>query len=362
MATARFQTGLYVDDTLNFTVRRDLPIPKPAAGEILVETLYSGANPADTKHATQLGISPAVLGYDFCGKVLEVAPQCHRFRPGAIVAGYTPTGLNRPAKYGTHQSYLVCPEEMAFHVPATLPLPDAAALTVVTMTAADALFNLLGIPPPQEEAPTGGVQAGSKGLLIWGASSSVGICAVQLARASGVSPILVTASPQRHALLMKLGATHCFDYRSPTVVDEITRAIQESNSTVAYGLDAVGSDTGTGDSSAALLARCLTPDADLVSLVVQDDPRFRMPLATPNRDVTIKVAAVPRPVTIPARPADFERAWRVLEWVMRGYRVRFRLPRVEVFGGSAQDALEVLTGLAEGGRMFGKVVLRHPLV
>lgn len=156
-----------------------------------------------------------MLGYRFCGKVLEIAPQCHRCYPGETVAGYTPTGLNRPTRYGTHQLYLACPEEMAFRVPAALPLSDAAALTVDAMTAADALFNLFGIPLPQEETPSSGAQASGKGLLIWGASSSVGLCAVQLARASGVSPILMTASPQRHALPTELGATRYFDYRSP---------------------------------------------------------------------------------------------------------------------------------------------------
>ncbi|RAH48818.1 alcohol dehydrogenase [Aspergillus brunneoviolaceus CBS 621.78] len=335
MATTHLGTGLYVDDTLNLTVRRDLPIPKPAADEILVEMLYSGATPADTKHATQLDIRPAVLGYDFLGKVLKIARQCHRFHPGETVAGYTPTGLTRTTKYGTHQSYLACPEKMAFRVPAALPFPDAAALTVDVMTAADALFNLFGIPLPQEE------------------SRSVGLCAVQLARASGVSPILMTASPQRHALPTELGATRCFDYRSP-------HGIEESDTIVAYGTDAVGSVPQTEDFSATLLVRCLAPEADLVSLVVQDAPRFCVPIATPNRDVTVRVVKV-RPINISARPADFERAWRVLEWAIRGYGVRFRLPRDEVFGESTEDALEELMGLAEGGRRLGKVVLRHPL-
>ncbi|RAH71878.1 uncharacterized protein BO66DRAFT_436751 [Aspergillus aculeatinus CBS 121060] len=255
---------------------------------------------------------------------------------------------------------------MAFRVPAARPLPDTAALTVVAMPAADASFNLFGIPLPQEQASTGGSPGSggapnSKGLLIWGPSSSASLCAVQIARASGVSTIFVTASPQRYALPTELGATRCFDYRSPMVVDEITPGIEESDTIVAYGLDAVGSRPGTEGSSATMLARCLAPEADLVSLVVQDDPCFRVPIATPNRDVTVRVAAVPRPFVIPARPADFERAWRMLEWAIRGYGVRFRLPRVEVFEGSAEDALEELMGLAEGGRRFGKVVLRLPL-
>ncbi|PWY84822.1 hypothetical protein BO70DRAFT_351961 [Aspergillus heteromorphus CBS 117.55] len=69
--------------------------------------------PRDLSSGSALGIRPAILGYDFCGKVLTTPPDSH-FRPGDIIAGYTPTGIGRPAKYGTHQSYTVCPEGMAF--------------------------------------------------------------------------------------------------------------------------------------------------------------------------------------------------------------------------------------------------------
>lgn len=177
MATPK-QTALYVDENLTPSVQRDQPIPEHSDRE---ETLYSGTNPADLKHATLLGISPAVLGYDFCGKVLRASPSSI-FQPGQIVAGYTPTGVGRPPKYGTHQGYLVCPEEMAFRVPGNLPRSHAACLGVVAMTAADALFILFGLPLPGQsvhDKPLGSI-------LIWDASSSVGLCAVQLARASGV--------------------------------------------------------------------------------------------------------------------------------------------------------------------------------
>ena len=192
MATNFLNVGLNVDENLTFGVCRDENIPTPGDGELLIETLYSGANPADIKHSTHLGIYPTRLGYDFFGKVIKT-PLGSAFHVGDSVAGYTPTGIGRPAKYGTHQSYVVCPEKMAFSVPEKLPPDHAACLKVVAMTAADALYNLFKLPLPgrSTEGLSGSNIAGP--LLIWGASTSVGICAIQFAKASGIFPILVTA-------------------------------------------------------------------------------------------------------------------------------------------------------------------------
>ncbi|QMW40855.1 hypothetical protein G4B11_004135 [Aspergillus flavus] len=356
MSQSNTNTGLYADEHAIFRVRRDLQFPVPEEGELLIETQFSGANPADVKHATFLGIYPAVLGYDFCGKVLQAPPQSS-FSPGDTVAGYTPTGLNRPAGYGTHQQYLVCPEDMAFHVPANLPPHHAACLSVVTMTAADTLYSIFKFPLPG----TKDTEKTGKPVLIWGASSSVGLCAVQLARASGIYPIFVTASPQRHPLLLELGATQCFDYRSPEVVSQIKSALEQGQwSSIDYAFDTVGSYGGTG--SAQLMAECVSEEACLVSVVVQRDPKFKMPIATPNRDCTIRVHGAPRPITIPARPSDYVRAWQALQWAVTNYGAGFQFPSVDVVSGTAENALEQVQALGDGTRGFGKLALEHPLL
>ncbi|KAE8420248.1 chaperonin 10-like protein [Aspergillus pseudocaelatus] len=356
MSETNANTGLFADENAIFRVRRGLEFPVPGDEELLIETQFSGANPADVKHATQLGIYPAVLGYDFCGKVLQAPPQSS-FRPGDTVAGYTPTGLNRPAGYGTHQQYLVCPEEMAFHVPANLPLHHAACLGVVTMTAADTLYNIFKFPLPD----TGDTGKTVKPVLIWGASSSVGLCAVQLARASDIHPIFVTASPQRHQLLLDLGATQCFDYKSPDVASQIKSALKSGQwDSIDYGFDTVGSYAGAG--SAKLMAECVSGEASLVSVVVQRDPRFKMPFATPNRDATIRVHGAPRPITIPARPSDYVRAWKALQWAVANYGAGFQFPSVDVINGIAETALEQVQALGDGARGFGKLALEHPLM
>src|SRR5699024_7174419 len=106
------------------------------------------------------------------------APSGSNFKEGDVVAGYTPSGMGRPAKYGAHQSYLVVPEDDVFRVPASLPEPHAAALTVVGMTAADVMFNLFKFPMPTSPGNF------TAPILIWGASSGVGISAVQFAKVS----------------------------------------------------------------------------------------------------------------------------------------------------------------------------------
>ncbi|KAI9924285.1 hypothetical protein ASPWEDRAFT_174152 [Aspergillus wentii DTO 134E9] len=336
--------SLYVDENTNLLVRHG-PIPEPSDGEILIQTSYSGINPADVKHATQLGIYPAVMGYDFCGKVIKTTPSS-QFTIGDCIAGYTPTGLGRPEKYGTHQSYLVCREDMVFRVPGHLPEHHAACLAVVAMTAADGLYNLVRLPLPTEGKA-------NSGLLIWGASSSVGVCAVQFASASGVFPIIVTASPGRHDMLKRLGATHCFDYKSPSIVSDIQTVT--GNGPIAHAFDTVG-----GPGSAESMADCVSDTTSLLSVVVQRDPRFKMPLATTQDGVSLRIQGVPHPITIPARPDDAKRAWKAFQWAVGHYGQQFELPVVELFEGRAEDALRELEASAEG-RGFGKLVLRHPL-
>jgi len=346
--------ALYVDETLTFEVLHTQQHPTPENGELLIETHFSGANPADIKHATILGIYPTVLGYDFCGKVVQTTSDSSAFQTGDIVAGYTPTGIGRQAKYGAHQRYMICPEDLAFKVPSNLPEHHAASLNVVVMTAADALYNFFGFPLPNSTSP----EKGTGPLLIWGASSSVGLAALQFAKASGVYPIYVTASTERHPLLLKLGATQCFDYKSPTVVEDIKTALHESQQQLKHAFDTVGSNN-----SAKPMADCTFPSSDtiLISVVFQSDPRFKMPFAAPNQDVTIELPGNPGTITIPARPEDYQRAREAFVWAIENYGVKFEMPMVKVFEGSAEEALKELRALAGLGSGFGKVVLRHPL-
>ncbi|KAJ4350603.1 hypothetical protein N0V95_004607 [Ascochyta clinopodiicola] len=346
------QKALYIDERGEFIVRDDILIHTPSANELLVKVRFSGVNPADVRHATQLGIRSTVAGYDFAGAVIQ-APSESGFSEGDIVAGYTPSSLGRPLKYGTHQHVLAVPSDMTYRVPPNLPASHASAFTVVAMTAADAMYNLFKAPLPTEATVT------DKLILIWGGSSSVGLCAIQFARASGFRNVLVTASPSRHEMLKELGATHLFDYASPSVTKDISKVVKAlGKGPIAYALDAVG--TQGENSSAELILQTVDESASLASVIFRDDRRFMFPVATTNAAFRIQPPGVPQPIRVPARPDDHWRAWKAVGWAIRNYDAGFRLPSVSVLDVTAEEAIKVLFKVDEGRQGHGKVVFRHP--
>jgi len=71
------------------------------------------------------------------------------------------------------------------------------------------------VPPPLASTP----------ILIYGASSTAGLYAVQLLSAAGYRNIIATASAKHHEYLRSLGTTHTFDYKSPDLVKHIAAAV-----------------------------------------------------------------------------------------------------------------------------------------
>ena len=357
MTSLTTSTALYVSKDCTFEVRDDLGIPECGEKEILVRTLYSGVNPADTAHSLQLGIRSTVLGYDFSGEVVS-SGSSSKFKPGQFVAGYTPTSLGRPTKYGAHQDFLVCPEDMCFAVPIYLPMSHAAGLPSVTMTAADVIFNIFKLPLPSEDRTL--AERNKPGsLLIWGGSTSVGICTLQFAKAIGCHPIFVTASPSRHSELLKLGATKCFDYASPTVVSDVKTAIQSTAEGLHYALDAAGRETDPALPS--FLEQCVG-DGKTDCACVVFRPGTKMPLAVRHLDVTFHLKDSPHPITIPAIPDDHWRAWEGLDWAVKNYNKNFKLPWVRVYEGNAKDALEEVIAVGSLSKGAGKLVIKHPFL
>jgi NADPH:quinone reductase-like Zn-dependent oxidoreductase len=345
--------ALYATEDGQFVIRDDLHHESVAPDEMLVETRYSGVNPADIRHSTLLGIWGTVLGYDFAGRVLKASPTSE-FKEGDIVAGCTPTGLGRPAKHGTHQSHFVAPCNMAFKIPSNMPEAHAAVLTVVFMTAADVVHNRFKFPLPTAPGNFSGP------ILIWGGSSSIGLCALQLARASGCKNIIVTASPARHDLLKSLGATHTFDYSSATVEQEIKSAVEAlGKGPITHALDTAAS---IGEpSSADLMAKCTSESTVLCSCIIRDDSRFLFPGAILKNPWTMRYAGSPETTIIPPRPADHWNAWAAPQWAIANYGTNFKLPSVRVLDVTAEEALKELFLSESGKHGYGKVVFRHPL-
>ncbi|KAF4435067.1 toxD [Fusarium acutatum] len=353
MTVANTTKALFIDSENNPKVIERQGLPKPSNSELLIKVLYSGVNPADIKHATELGMNNTVMGHDFSGQVLETTKPDSVYRPGDVVAGITPAGLHSPVHYGAHQAYITCPEDLVYKVPDNLPPPDAASLTVVAMTAADAIFNLFKFPFPTENEKLADIGP----FLLWGATGSVGYCTLQFAIASGVSPIFVTAKPAQFEHLRSLGVEHLFDYKDENVHGSIAKALRDLGfDKFSHAIDAAGAP-----GSADQVLKAVADDTIIASVVIRDNKRFKFPVASSIYDFVIQPPGAPHPISIPSRPADHARAWEGLKWAAEHYGKEFRLPPVRVVEGTAEHALEEIERFVKQGGGFSKVSIKQPL-
>ncbi len=230
--------------------------PVPAPGQIVVRARAVAINPIDRFVQPLGGLVcrwlryPAVPGYDVAGEVAAVgAGAAAGFRVGDRVVGLA-SGTDKghgPAE-GAFQTHVVLAAAMAARIPDALAFEQAAVLPLGLCTAASGLFqkDYLALRPPSPADPV----AAGETLLVWGASTSVGSNAVQLAVAAGYD-VVATASPHNHAYVAALGARAVFDYRSPAAVTAIAAALRGRRVAGALAI-------GAGSTAACIgvLGRC----------------------------------------------------------------------------------------------------------
>jgi NADPH:quinone reductase-like Zn-dependent oxidoreductase len=180
----------------------DIPMPVPAAGEVLVRIRAASLNPVDWKIASGSfrlivrGGVPRTMGSDFAGEVTAVGSGVTTVVPGDRVFGFIDPFARTG---GTFAEFASIPQAFVHRMPPELGYEDAAALACVGATAVT-LCNL------------GCVGAGSN-VLVNGASGGVGHVTVQVASARGAI-VSATASAARHEFIRSLGARSCIDYRT----------------------------------------------------------------------------------------------------------------------------------------------------
>ncbi|GAB2596261.1 zinc-binding alcohol dehydrogenase family protein [Microlunatus antarcticus] len=236
--------ALWVDRRGTFRVG-PAPTPTPRPGELVVEAHAVALNPVDAMPGVARRFVypwlrlPTVLGTDVAGTVVAVGEGVSRFRIGDRVVGFA-SGQERfrndPA-HGAFQHVVVLAADLTAHVPDEVALTDAVVLPLALTTAAAGLFepDQLGLPLPVGTPVKAGDER-DETVLVWGAATSVGNNAVQLARAAGYR-VVATASPRSAALVLGLGASAVVDYRGRSAVDEVVAALEGHTlaGTVAIG-------------------------------------------------------------------------------------------------------------------------------
>src|SRR5271165_1475731 len=145
---------------------REIPTPRPIAGQVLVRVHAAGVNPYDTyMRAGSYAIKPSLPytpGSDAAGIVEAVGEGIRKVKPGDRV--YTARTLT-----GAYAEYALALEEQVFRLPEKISFAQGAGVWVPCGTAYHALYH-----SAQARA--------SESVLVHGASGGVGIATVQLGR------------------------------------------------------------------------------------------------------------------------------------------------------------------------------------
>jgi NADPH:quinone reductase-like Zn-dependent oxidoreductase len=178
----------------------DVPVPSPAAGQVLVRVAATSVNLSDwecllgTPLYARLGglRTPAVrtLGSDIAGHVDAVGPGVTGFEPGDEVYG------DNLASKGGFAEYAVAPATALAHKPASLSFVEAST---IPQAAAIAVQGTAGVEPGCE-------------LLINGAGGGSGSFAIQLAKRAGAH-VTGVDNAAKLDFMRSLGADAVIDHR-----------------------------------------------------------------------------------------------------------------------------------------------------
>ena len=186
----------------------EIPTPKPAAGQVLVRIHGVGVNPYDTyMRGGGYAIKPALPytpGSDAAGTVESVGAGVTKVKPGDRV--YTAKTVT-----GAYAEYALTLESQVHRLPGNISFAQGAGVWVPYGTAYFAFFHSAHA-------------RASETVLVHGASGGVGVAAVQIARAMGLT-VFGTAGTQKGLdLVMKEGAHQAFNHTKTGYLDDIMKA------------------------------------------------------------------------------------------------------------------------------------------
>ncbi|KMQ75615.1 zinc-binding dehydrogenase [Marinobacter subterrani] len=220
---------------------QDVSVPRPGAGEVLVQVTATAKNNTDRKareglYPTKKGemtsfqmggkptlVFPRIQGADIAGRVVAVGDGVDESRIGErglldfnIYANdrrdinLTPDYFGHGAD-GGYAEYVVLPADQFYHI----PNPELADAEVASM-------GMCSYQTAMHMLTSANIKAGER-VLVTGASGGVGTALIQLCRIMGAIPYALSKQDKAEPLL-KLGAEAVLDRSDMTTFVERVRA------------------------------------------------------------------------------------------------------------------------------------------
>ncbi len=197
------------------------PLPRPAAGEVLIRVAAAGVNRPDVIQRQGAYPPPPgasdIPGLEVAGTVAALGEGVDGLAVGEPVCALV-TG-------GGYAEYCTAAAECCLPLPAGYDFVRAAALPETFFTVWHNVFQRARLRPGET-------------LLVHGGSSGIGTTAIQLAKAFGATVFTTAGSPEKCKACTDLGADRAIDYRA----EDFAEVIAAEAKGVDVILDMVGGD------------------------------------------------------------------------------------------------------------------------
>jgi L-iditol 2-dehydrogenase len=229
---------------------QDLPVPQPAADELLIHIKACGICGSDVHGfdgSTGRRIPPIVMGHEAAGVVEAIGDQVTGFKPGDRVTFDSTVycgdcfycrrgqinlcdrreviGVSTPLfrRMGAFAEYVTVPARIAYALPDAMPFAHAALIE-----AASVAVHGASLTP---------VEPGDTAVVI--GAGMIGLLTLQAVRQAGAARVFVVdLDNTRLAMARDLGATETFNSKAQNVVAEVQKRTEGRGADIA--LECVG--------------------------------------------------------------------------------------------------------------------------
>jgi NADPH2:quinone reductase len=196
----------------------DLPIPKPAEDEVLIEVELAGIVFADTQMRmgdyVQIPSLPFIPGREVSGRIDRVGSKVQKFQPGMRVMAFIPQGGY--AEYATAKlnEVVMLPDHVAH---------SQGIVYLVNLRIAYLNYTIFGKTRPDDT------------ILIHAGAGGIGTLITQIAkrRASNIV-ITLSSSDEKAAYCEANGADYCINYSKTDYVKEVLRLTDGQGVDIAF--------------------------------------------------------------------------------------------------------------------------------